>query len=489
MKKSRKTIAVILSLAMIISLGAVENWMSQSVYGVTAFTITSPKDGKATGAGYMDIQWTDASGYGTVNKYQVYVDGSYLGETKSLSYEYYTTKVNYHTTFVVATFSDGSQISTPTIRFGVTKKGLAIATGMGAKNVAPYELNAGWYYNWGTTPFSYTGYDDVDYVPMIWSNKNINNDIENAKKLSSKYLLGFNEPDYQNQANMTVDLSATLWPALINTGKKVGSPATGTWPQNNTKWFQPFMTKINNNVDFIAIHCYPDGWDGGQSMSDWFLQNVVDWTWNKYHKPIWITEFYTSGSNITEGGTTSFLQYVMPELDSREYVERYSFFSFDRKTFNGGLWYYSTGALSGAGQKYRDLGNPKTDAPQGNISNNYAHSKAIPSGQSGTTPTTTTPATVTKPGKAKIKTLKNVKGKKIKVTLKKVSRAVGYQIYYSDDKGFDGYETKNTKKTTATLTGLDKKTRYYVKARAYVKNGTGKLYGSWSSKKNVMVKK
>ena len=93
------------------------------------------------------------------------------------------------------------------------------------------------------------------------------------------------------------------------------------------------------------------------------------------------------------------------------------------------------------------------------------------------------------PAKAQIKSAKNVKGKKIKVTLKKTTDAKGYEIRYCDNKKFNGYSKKTTTKTSYTIKKLDKNTKYYIKARAYVKNGSKKLYGAWSKIKKVKVKK
>ena len=105
---------------------------------------------------------------------------------------------------------------------------------------------------------------------------------------------------------------------------------------------------LNNDhdIDFISIHCCPDNY-GGAGMADWFFQprerlhilpdfpdlcKPLDWTWNTYHKPIWITEFSTTGASITAtggNGTKEFWERVMPGLDSREYVERYAAFDFN----------------------------------------------------------------------------------------------------------------------------------------------------------------
>lgn len=480
MKRAKKIIAIMLSIVMLLALNVSENITITNVSAAATFEITSPTAGSLKAAGYFDIKWTDASSLNTVSKYNVYVDGSLVATTSSLTYEYYTTKVNYHTTWIEAIFTDGTKTTTPSVRFGVTKKGICVNTDM-ARNLFPNELKAGWYYNWGSTPFTKLGYEGVEYVPMLWNGYDFNANLANAKKSESKYVLGFNEPDYVKQANMTVAQAISLWPSLMNIGKRVGSPATVTWPSSNTKWFQPFMNQLSANnldVDFITIHCYPDDWNGGKSMAEWFLETVVDSAWEMYHKPIWITEFSTSGNGITQAGTKSFIEYLLPELDEREYVERYSFFSFDKADFEGGLWWYSTGALTDAGKAYRDNGNPTTDYKAGNAVNNYT-----------TYIRKTASTTVKKPAKVKIKSIKNVKKKKIRLTLKKIKTAAGYQIRWSDNKKFKGYWQKTTKKTKYTIKGLDKNTRYYVKVRAYVKNGNKKLYGSWSKKKSVKIKK
>lgn len=99
------------------------------------------------------------------------------------------------------------------------------------------------------------------------------------------------------------------------------------------------------------------------------------------------------------------------------------------------------------------------------------------------------PTTVSPLAKAKIKSLKNVKKKKLKITLKKIKGAAGYQVRWCDNKSFDGYEQKNTKKPKLTIKGLDKKTTYWVKARAYRKLNGAKSYGKWSAKKKKKIKK
>ncbi len=52
------------------------------------------------------------------------------------------------------------------------------------------------------------------------------------------------------------------------------------------------MEEQNMDVDFIPIHHYWNWYadEGAQAFLD-----LVDETWEMYHKPIWITEFAISG--------------------------------------------------------------------------------------------------------------------------------------------------------------------------------------------------
>lgn len=93
------------------------------------------------------------------------------------------------------------------------------------------------------------------------------------------------------------------------------------------------------------------------------------------------------------------------------------------------------------------------------------------------------------PKRATIKSIKNIKGRKLSIKLKKVKDAKGYQIRYCDNKKFQGYINKNTRKLKVTIKGLEKKTRYWIKARAYKIINGRKKYGAWSKVRRIKVKK
>ena len=99
---------------------------------------------------------------------------------------------------------------------------------------------------------------------------------------------------------------------------------------------------------------------------------------------------------------------------------------------------------------------------------------------------------VQNPNPVSIATLKNVSGKKMTVTWKKISKATGYRIQYSTKSDMSGskmvtIEGANT--TSKTITGLTKGKTYYVRIRTYRKV-SGKTYWSkWSAAKTVTIKK
>lgn len=95
------------------------------------------------------------------------------------------------------------------------------------------------------------------------------------------------------------------------------------------------------------------------------------------------------------------------------------------------------------------------------------------------------------PSKASAPSLKTLRGRKLKVSWKKDSRATGYQVQYCTSKAFKkGVKTITISKNrtiTRTISKLTKGKPYYVRVRAYksvkVNKKTQKLYGAWSSVK------
>ena len=91
-------------------------------------------------------------------------------------------------------------------------------------------LNVSWYYNWTPKP-NCPEEDNLEFIPMIWSQKYLvgeNYDKYLVPLIGSDYraLLGYNEPNWLGQAEMTVEEALEYWPLLEKTGLRLGSPAT-----------------------------------------------------------------------------------------------------------------------------------------------------------------------------------------------------------------------------------------------------------------------
>jgi Glycosyl hydrolase catalytic core len=142
------------------------------------------------------------------------------------------------------------------------------------------------------------------------------------------YLLGFNEPDIDSQANMSVEQAVELWmkyviPAKRKFGFRLGAPAVSSDPKGK-RWLEEFFTqtKGKDEVDFVVVHWY--GSDAKHMQ--WYLRDMH----GAFGKPLWLTEFACSHMGSSTGlGTEeveTFLRDTLPWLDGHEYVERYAYF-------------------------------------------------------------------------------------------------------------------------------------------------------------------
>lgn len=182
---------------------------------------------------------------------------------------------------------------------------------------------------------------------------------------------------------------------------------------------------------------------------------------------------------LEDDGLNEYLEELMEKVDSIDY---------DRYTV------YPQGKIQVMINKYADA----ADVDESNVYETYdaaydlakAYDKVMDVLDDNVKPAPV--AVVTKPGKTKVtKTVRAKNGKSVKISLKKISGAAGYQIKCSTSAKFTAKTTKTvtSKKITKTIKGLKKNKKYYVKARAYKNSGKTKVYGAWSAKKVVKVKK
>lgn len=187
-----------------------------------------------------------------------------------------------------------------------------------------------WAYNWGSSP-SGTLPSGVDYVPMLWGLGETSGWAAAAAAAiagGSKAALSFNEPDLSSQSNISPSVAATNHIEFMNplSGQvEIGSPAitngAGTDPPMGIDWLNAFFAACNGQckVDFVAFHWYADASDTAYFES--YVGDVIAAAAAAGVSKVWLTEFGTTG-----GDASTFLDTVMPFLDSTAAVEKYAFF-------------------------------------------------------------------------------------------------------------------------------------------------------------------
>jgi hypothetical protein len=192
-----------------------------------------------------------------------------------------------------------------------------------------------WYYDWGVAPpaVSQGQLSGIEWVPMCWGGVNSQDvaGIEAQIPEGTKYLLGFNEPNFISQANLTPDQAASMWPNLekiaSDKGLKLVSPAVN-WcgdcvegvTNDPTDWLDKFFIACPTcKVDYIAIHSYAPGSAALKSYVEKF---------RKYNKPLWITEFAPWDPPKPDyDGVVQYMREVIPFLENEPLVFRYSWFA------------------------------------------------------------------------------------------------------------------------------------------------------------------
>jgi len=137
--------------------------------------------------------------------------------------------------------------------------------------------------------------------------------------------MSFNEPDMTSQANMSPEDAASAYKTYMMpfAGKaKLGAPAvTNGGGSMGLNWLAAFLEACDDcQVDFVTIH-----WYDSASNTAYFKEHVQNATDVAGGKPVWVTEFAPTG-NPSNADISTFLEDVMPWMDSQSFVERYSYF-------------------------------------------------------------------------------------------------------------------------------------------------------------------
>jgi hypothetical protein len=234
-----------------------------------------------------------------------------------------------------------------------------------------------WWYNWWHQPENssvmavYRDYD-MEFVPMAW-NTGFNKTAMRAYLLNHPdvdYILGFNEPNFLEQANLTPSQAAAAWPLIEELAdefdlKIVGPALNYSWVGGAPSemidgelvhyndpfvWLDAFFEAYPDcRVDYLAVHAYMNH----VGALEWFIDGF-----KKYNKPIWLTEFCAWEGEVSVAAQKNFMKSALAYLDNDPDVFRYAWFSGRTSTNPYYGLYGKSGELTELGKIY--VGLPET---------------------------------------------------------------------------------------------------------------------------------
>lgn len=170
-------------------------------------------------------------------------------------------------------------------------KGIALACPNAPENnvfdykTDPQRAGASWIYDWQAQPVPIPG---IESVPMIWDETHLDDYVGG----NSDYLMGFNEPDRVDQANMTPEIAAASWHYIEvhHPDKMLVSPAPG---HNDEEWLEEFREEYiehydaNPRMDALAAHCYFNTADACIRHVEEVIEHAEQWG----IESVWVTEY------------------------------------------------------------------------------------------------------------------------------------------------------------------------------------------------------
>jgi hypothetical protein len=197
-----------------------------------------------------------------------------------------------------------------------------------------------WWYNWAAQPDealrdgSYSALG-VEYVPMIWGRSFDAPLLIASIPEGADALLGFNEPNFGSQANISAADAAALWPQVQSVADARGlllvSPAVNFCggdcrDADPFHYLDEFLAACAGcRVDRIAFHIYVGCRAGPGREAQWLIDHVREYE-SRFSQPLWLTEFAcTDAASFDE--QVAFLLDAVEFLENDPRIERYAWFS------------------------------------------------------------------------------------------------------------------------------------------------------------------
>jgi hypothetical protein len=164
---------------------------------------------------------------------------------------------------------------------------------------------------------------------MLANQKGVESFLTNIASIvdSTKYVLGFNEPEIPGQANMGVSEAVGIWKEhlepLADKGITLISPAV-TSDANGIPWLEQFIQECGGcRIGKLAFHFY------GTKASDFIT--YIEGVHKKFPGyPIWVTEVgcqsFTDAPQASPSEVVTFLKEITAYMDTAPFIEQYFYF-------------------------------------------------------------------------------------------------------------------------------------------------------------------
>lgn len=306
--------------------------------GVVSSTVVLPssKAGEYDASSYIVVSSTPAAETSSkpvvatsskAEEYEAYTPSSSLPAITSVAQKDYSTAVASST---AAASSSAAPKPSGAPTYSGTKRGLAYNDG---ELCASFGSNFGFAYNWAQTESKDVG---APFVPMMHKLSDSTAEdwlanVDKAVKAGTKVVMGFNEPDHVDQANLTPEAACAGWKEYMNPIASshpdvtiLGPSVTNSGSDNmGLKWLTSFHEGCPDAIVHATnIHFY-DIYE--EATIDRFKAQVEKAAAD-YGKPVWITEFGLNPGSASEEQAATFLKQAMEYCDSSDKVQGYSWF-------------------------------------------------------------------------------------------------------------------------------------------------------------------
>ena len=251
------------------------------------------------------------------------------------------------------------------------KKGVALAGAQACSALEPH-TDSSWWYSWSTSdgfsgkwsfcnddaqtpsPSDTARANGMEFVPMFWSSvpdpASLDADTI-ANMQAASHVMGFNEPERTDQANLSPFEAATKWEDVVaianNYDLKIVGPCL---TKDAFAWYDEWLTECDTlypgvgcHHDAVCIHMYMQpapcdtskSWECiGSESNPYHAKYHLDRWYNDYgNKPIWVTEYGCYPWTAT-GCDAQKHEAIMDQMtslfESPEYtdkIERYNWFT------------------------------------------------------------------------------------------------------------------------------------------------------------------